>query len=137
MAKKSTTDDTATATDQADAEVTKGSPEPQPEPQMTNGDPLPIREPDPTLDEQEPTGAAPEGQDAPNPTPMSARGFHLGTPISQITSVEHAAATLKEKVSLLHTITHNMGHYATLAFSEVEQLMADIAWLVNFVRSKV
>ena len=114
MAKKPVTE-TANATDSVDAEVIKGEQDPQ-------GSPV------------APTSAA--GIQSLS-APGSDEGSALGLPVGQVTDATHAAQLLKSKLSLLHTVVHNMGHYSTLAFNDVEALVSDIKYLVNLIRSKV
>lgn len=57
--------------------------------------------------------------------------------VSQVTSPENAATLIKAKGSELHTLLHNIAHYSTLPFEEVEQVIADIKHLMAFIRSKV
>jgi hypothetical protein len=57
--------------------------------------------------------------------------------IAHITQPEQAVAALKQKVSTLHKLLHDVSHFATIPFTEIEALMADIKWLTTFIRSKV
>jgi hypothetical protein len=98
----------AKATDQVEASFTQRTP--APEPTVT----------------QSPSASVPEPE--PEPTP---------TPVHRILDPSHAIAEIKSKVGTLTTVVHNVGHYSTLAFDEVEALAADIAKLSNFIRTKV
>jgi hypothetical protein len=83
------------------------------------------RTPEPTVT-QSPSGSG--GVSDPTPTP---------TPVHRVLDPSHAIAEIKSKVGALTTVVHNVGHYSTLAFDEVEALAADIAKLSNFIRAKV
>jgi len=73
----------------------------------------------------------------PDPEPVDLRRTHLGAVVGDVSSPEQASVVLKEKVHILHTALNNVGHFSTMAFNDVEQLMADIRWLVSYIRSKV
>jgi hypothetical protein len=66
-----------------------------------------------------------------------AMGDALGPSLGSVTTPEAAMSALKAKTGILHTVINNVGHFGSLAFSDVEQLVADIAWLANYIRSKV
>ena len=64
----------------------------------------------------------------------------VGKPSASIMSIvqpEEAISVLKEKVNTLHTLVHNVGNFKTLAVGDIEGLLADVKFLVTFVRSKV
>lgn len=83
-------------------------------------------------------------QDPAAPPPKPVQGdpgealgaLDLGTSLKDIATPEHAMVVLKEKVGLLHTLAHNVGHYGALAFNEVEQLVVDIQRIAAYIRSK-
>lgn len=58
-------------------------------------------------------------------------------PVAQINTPEAARTALQNKVSLLHKLVSDVGHISTLAVDEVEALVADIKYLVSYVRTKV
>ncbi len=119
MAKKPQIVEAAEGSDHVEAEVHKGS-----DPANASKDA-----------QGEPQGADPNAPATQEPS--TTEGGALGLPVGQITDPGHAAQLLKSKLSLLHTVVHNMGHYSTLAFNDVEALVSDIKYLVNLIRSKV
>lgn len=128
--------DSAGATDFVDAEVIKGPGAPS----AGDGDAAGAS---PTAGNGASSGA-PErvgdladapGREGPGPDRPALHG--TGSPLGIIDSPETAVATLKEKVSLLHTYAHNVTHAGTLAFNEAEQLVADVRWLLSYLRAKV
>jgi hypothetical protein len=60
----------------------------------------------------------------------------VSTPVSQVVDPSHAVSILKGKVSLLHKVVYDVGHFSTLAFDDAETLLADIAYMVKFIRRR-
>lgn len=120
MARKPTTTNEATATDQVDAEVQSAIA------------PIAPKDEEEAVDEEEEEASEGVSQSA-NPLPAIGGA---GTPLNLVATPEHALSVLKEKISLLHQFANNAGHFATLAFNEVEQLVVDIQRLTTYIRSK-
>ena len=115
----------AKATDQVEAALTKG----------TGGTPQP--ETLPWIKVSNMVSSATQ-EEALSPVPPGAVGTEPPpTPVHRVLDPSHAIAEIKSKVGTLTTVVHNVGHYSTLAFDEVEALAADIAKLSNFIRTKV
>ena len=86
--------------------------------------------PHPEAQVQPPSDSAPVPP-APTPAPQAT------SVMSDITTPEAAVSALKNKVSVLHTTANNVSNFASLAFNEVEQLIADIRILTVYIRSHV
>lgn len=59
----------------------------------------------------------------------------IGTPVAEVTTPERAMSVLKEKVGLIHTVVNNASHLGTVAWNDLESLMADVKYLITFGRS--
>ena len=79
----------------------------------------------------------PPAQSPVTPPPAGQPHTNLGQPVTVVQSPEHAVTVLKEKVHILHSIANNVANYKTLAFNDIEQVMADIKYLATYIRSKV
>lgn len=107
---------TAGASDTVEAEVVS-----QPNPNPT---PLSTPAPSPIADERE--------------APLVEAAEGIGESVMRgVTSPETAMVALKTRVSLLHALANNAGHYSTLALDDVETALSDLRWLASYIRSKV
>jgi hypothetical protein len=57
--------------------------------------------------------------------------------ISSITQPEAAVAALKTKTSELHKVVNDIGHVGSVAVADIQALLSDMGFLVNFIHSKL